>query len=206
MPDERTLRLFVACPLPDGVKRGLGQIQDDLRRAGFETLRYVRPEGIHITLKFLGSVDADRVDAIADALGRAVEPFELRLGLDRLGGFPSTSLRAGSGERLRVVWVGPTGDVAQLAALAERVEDALAPLGFPREGRPFAAHLTLARVPDQASPEERRRLAQSVQQYAFISLPPMILKEAHLMRSILGPGGSKYEQLVSFPGKGGRKA
>jgi 2'-5' RNA ligase len=191
MIEERALRLFVACPLPDEIRRALGAIQDEMRRAGFDRLRYVRPEGIHLTLKFLGSVEARRVDAIKQALEGAVEPFELRLQLDQLGGF--------GGPRIRVVWVGLSGDVDGLTALAARIEDALQPLGFSPEGRPFAPHLTLARVPDQASPVDRRRLARFVGEYAFPSLSPMIASDVQLMQSFPGPGGSKYEQLATFP-------
>jgi 2'-5' RNA ligase len=195
MPGERprVLRLFVACPMPEDIKRGLAAVQDDLRGAGFDRLRFVRPEGVHITLKFLGSVEAERVEAITAALQRVIQPFELKLALDQLGGF--------GGARLRVVWVGLAGDIERLAGLAGRVEGALGPLGFPGEGRPFAPHLTLARVPEQATADERRRLSRHIEAYRFPSLPPMIVTEVHLMSSILGPGGSNYERLVSFPAR-----
>lgn len=195
---ERTLRLFVACPLPEDVKRGLASIQDDLGRQGAPRLRNVRPEGIHVTLKFLGSVQPDRVEAIRAALEHVVEPFELRLTVDQLGGF--------GGARMRVVWAGLAGDIEPLVALAARAEAALEPLGFAREKRPFAPHITLARVSDEASPEDRRRLAALVKAYKFPSLPPMILADVLLIHSILGPGGSKYEHLVSFPTDRGKNA
>lgn len=185
------LRLFVACELPDEVRRGLGRVQDELRRLGAGRLRWVRPEGIHVTLKFLGEVEESRVEEITSALASAVEPFELRLRLASLGGF--------GGARLRVVWVGLEGDVEALASLAGRVEAALRPLGFPRERRPFAAHLTLARVPDQVPSAERRQLAGLIERYRLPPLPSMILTEVRLMRSILGPGGSVYHRLASFP-------
>ena len=199
MAGRRTLRLFVACAMPEAVKRGLASIQDDMRRQGAPRLRYVRPEGIHITLKFLGDVQQHRVEAIAAALERAIEPFELRLTIERLGGFAPASLRAGSGAGLRVVWAALAGDLAQLAALAERVECALVPLGFPREKRLFAPHITLARVPDEVSVEDRLWLAALVESYQLPALPPMILSEVLLIRSILGPGGSVYEHLGFFP-------
>ena len=187
------LRLFVACELPDDVRQALAAVQDDLKRQGAGGLRWARPEGIHVTLKFLGGVDASRLEAITSALAAAVpEPFELRLSASGgLGGF--------GGARLRVVWVGLEGDVGPLAALAGRVEAALAPLGFPQERRPFAAHLTLARAPDQATGEERRRLAALLKRYRPPPLPSMILTEVSLMRSVLGPGGSVYHRLASFP-------
>ena len=192
------LRLFVACELPDEVRRALGGIQEDLRRLGAGRLRWVRPEGIHVTLKFLGEVEAARVEAITAALAAAVEPFELRLSFlqEGLGGF--------GGGRLRVVWVGLEGDITQLAALAARVEAALKPLGFPADasGRPFAAHLTLARVPDQMPPAARREVAELIGRYRSAPLPSMMLKEISLMRSILGPAGSVYQRLAAFPAAG----
>lgn len=185
------LRLFVACALPSDVLRAIGSVQDGLRRAAGVRLRWVRPESIHITLKFLGEVEASRVGAIEAALAAAFQPFELHVQPAELGGF--------GGSRLRVVWVGLAGDVAGLSSLAERVDGALAPLGFPREGRPFAAHLTLARVPDEASREDRRRLARLLSAAETPAIPSMVLTQVHLMRSTLGPAGAAYERLATFP-------
>ena len=190
MASER-LRLFVACELPDDVRLALGAVQDGLRRATHVRLRWVRPEGIHITLKFLGGVEAARVGEIERALAAAIEPFEARVRPARLAGF------GGSG--LRVVWVGLEGDIDRLAGLAERVDAALVPVGFPRERRPFAPHLTLARVPDEASPQDRRGLARLLEGHSLPELPSMILTGMYLIRSILGPDGSAYQRLVSFP-------
>ena len=185
------LRLFVACELPDELKRALGRLQDDLRRLGLDRLRWVRPEGIHLTLKFLGDVEASRVEEITAALSSAVAPFELRLWPAAVGSF--------GGPRLRVVWVGLEGGVEELAALAGRVEAALEPLGFPRERRPFAAHLTLARVPDDVPSAERRQIASLIERYRPPSLPAATMRQASLIRSHLGPRGARYERLASFP-------
>ena len=198
MPDE-TLRLFVACTVSDEVLRALTAVQDDLRRAGFDRLRYARPEGIHITLKFLGGVAGSRVDSIAAALVTAIRPFELSLAVQGLGGFGGGRMAG------RVIWAGVRGTdqghdaSGPLNTLAELVEAALGPLGFPREDRPFRPHLTLARMPREMPPDERRRLDRFLQSYKFPVPPPMIVTEVLLMRSFLGPGGSTYEQLVSFP-------
>jgi 2'-5' RNA ligase len=184
-------RLFVACELSDEVRRALAAVQDGLRRTTSLRLRWVRPEGIHITLKFLGEVEAARVEEIERTLGAAVEPFEARVCPAGLGGFGES--------RLRVVWVGMEGDVDRLVGLAACVDEALSALGFPRERRPFAAHLTLARVPDEASLEERRALARLLEDHKIPQLKPMTLTEVHLIRSILGPGGSAYQRLATFP-------
>ncbi|MBI4570794.1 MAG: RNA 2',3'-cyclic phosphodiesterase [Chloroflexi bacterium] len=190
---DSLFRLFVACELSGEVRAALAAVQDQLRHAGAGRLRWVRPEGIHVTLKFLGEVEADRVDAICAALGPAVEPFSIRVRPAGLGGFPDASAR------LRVVWVGLEGDIDALAALAGRVDRALEPLGFPREARPFAAHLTLARVRDEASAEERRRLADLVAGQTPAPLPELLLTRLHLVRSVLQPDGAVYQRLASFP-------
>ncbi|MEX0785485.1 MAG: RNA 2',3'-cyclic phosphodiesterase [Dehalococcoidia bacterium] len=200
MPEaERGLRLFVACELPEDVREALGRMQDELRKLDAGALRFARPDGIHVTLKFLGNVEEARVSEITAALGAAIEPFALHLRPATLGGFPAASPGAGDGARLRVVWVGLEGDVDALGALARRVEAALAPLEFPAERRPFAPHLTLARVRDTASARERRTLSEVVGGYGVPPMPSMMLTSVVLMRSVLGAGGSAYHRLASFP-------
>ena len=195
MPDDQQLRLFIACELPAEVQAALGRLQDDLRRAGAGRLRWVRPQGIHITLKFLGDVEEARVGELRAALSQAIEPFELRLSASgELGGF--------GGARLRVVWVGLAGDLEPLAELARRVEEALEPLGFARERRRFTAHLTLARVPDAMSSADRQGLAGLIRSHRSVALPSIVLREVALMRSILRPGGSEYSRIATFPAAG----
>ncbi len=193
---ESGLRLFVACELPPEALDALGRIQSELRERGAGRLRWVRPEGIHLTLKFLGSVAPDRAQRVIDALAPAiVEPFTLALRFDRLGSF-------GGRMRLRVIWVGLAGDVEELAALAATVEKALGPLGFPRENRPFAPHLTLARVPDETGIEERTRLADLIAAYRLPELPSLSVSEVSLIQSFLLPGGARYEERAAFPHAG----
>ncbi len=190
---DAQLRLFIACELPDEVLNALGQVQNDLERAGTEQLRWVRPEGIHLTLKFLGNVEAALVDDVIAALSTWIQPFSLRLRPDRLGGF--------GGRRLRVVWVGLDGQTQELSELAKTVERALEPLGFPAERRPFAPHLTLARVRDRASAAERERLSDLLESYTMLSLPEFSLSRAALIQSILGPGGATYRTISRFPSR-----
>ena len=189
---EEALRLFVACELPESVKDGLARIQEELRAQGAGRLRWARPEGVHLTMKFLGSVAPAMAERIREGLSERIrEPFALKLRLDRVGSF--------GGQRVRVVWVGLAGDVEALAALAEQVEEAIEPLGFPREKRGFAPHLTLARVPDEAGMAERSRLTALVDGFRIAESPSMTLTAVSLMRSYLLPGGARYERLASFP-------
>ena len=190
---DAQLRLFVACELPAEVLNALSQVQDDLQRAGAEQLRWVRPEGIHLTLKFLGEIEAALVDGVVASLSAAIQPFAFRVRPDRLGGF--------GGRRLRVVWVGLDGQTEELSDLAKTVERALEPLGFPPERRPFASHLTLARVRERASAAERERLSSLVGSYQLPPLPEFSLSRAALIQSMLGPGGATYRTISRFPGR-----
>jgi len=191
--EESELRLFVACELPPEMRAALAFLQEALRRQGAPPVRWVRPDGIHLTLKFLGAVPAQRVTDICAALAPTVEgirPLELSLG--SLGIF-------GGRRGARVVWVGVEGDVPRVASLQRRVEEALARLGFPAEGRAFSPHLTLARVPDHLGSAERERLWELTKALAAPDAAPVTIRELSLMRSILGPGGAVYERLAAFP-------
>jgi 2'-5' RNA ligase len=186
------LRLFVAIELPQAVLDALRRLQSELRARGLEPLRWVRPEGIHLTLKFLGETPAERVPDIAQALEQAakgVPPHDLSLG--PLGTF-------GSRGSPRVLWVDLAGDLEPLRRLQERIEKSLAQIGFPKEGRPFSAHLTLARVPPEAARGLAGRLAEAVQR---VKGPPghIPVREVSLMRSQPGPGGAVYTCLHSVP-------
>jgi len=138
------LRTFVAVPLSDGARQRLGRLSDDLRaalgRAGGK-FSFVRPEAMHLTLKFLGDVERSRVPEIAAAVQEAVSPFRtFGFDLAEVGFF-------GSPRRPRVIWLGVQEPGGTLEGLAGAVDRALsAVLGFPPERRPFRAHLTLARV------------------------------------------------------------
>jgi 2'-5' RNA ligase len=187
------LRLFVACELPPEMKTALTALQDALRRQGAPPVRWVRPEAIHLTLKFLGSVPAQRVTNISVALAPTVQGIRpLKLSLGSLGAF-------GGRRGTRVVWVGVDGDVERVAELQRRVEAALERLGFPAENRPFSPHLTLGRVPDHVGGAERERLWDLTKALAVPEAAPVTLRELSLMRSILGPGGAAYERLAAFP-------
>ena len=188
------LRLFVAIELPADVLAALNDLQHGLQRdPSLARLRWVRPEGIHLTLKFLGSVPAERLPEIEAAVARAVagiQPFELHLG--NLGTF-------GSPRSPRVLWVDVAGDLGTLAKLQSQIEAELAPLGFPAEARRFSPHLTLARVPRERAADAARPLAKAV---ASPNDPPrgtIRAESLSLMKSDLGRSGAVYTQLFAAP-------
>ncbi len=196
--DER-VRCFVAIELPAEARRCIAGLVAGLREAGVRGLRPVNPEGVHLTLKFLGDVPMSTVDTIAAAVeGAAADACAFDLELRGVGGFPDM-------RRPRVLWVGVGGDLEALQRLYSAVEGALAPLGFPPEGRAFTPHLTLARLRDGTSPEERARAGAVLASLAWEEGAAVPVGGVSLMRSTLRPGGAVYARLrwVGLGGGGG---
>jgi len=132
------MRAFIAIDLSDAIRQALGRLRDRVSLPG--TVRWVRSEGIHLTLKFLGEIDPLMIPDVTGAMARAgaaVPPFIFRVG--GFGCFPGP-------RNPRVFWVGVRTDGPSLAALKKNLDDELGPLGFGRESRAFKPHLTLARI------------------------------------------------------------
>jgi len=193
MPES--LRLFVAIELPGEVREALSRLEHELQRRGLEKLRWVRPEGIHLTLKFLGETPKERVPAIQDALAGAVEDAAAHeLSLGKLGTF--------GGSRPRVLWVDLTGHVDAIRRLQERVESAMNGFGFEREARGWSPHVTLARI----RPEMAREAAGAIPRaMSDVETPPGVIpvRDVSLMRSTLRPSGAVYKRIAAFPVGGG---
>ena len=185
------LRCFIAIELPDEIRAGLSRLQAQLKSGNQPKVKWVDPYGIHLTLKFLGNVSGDRISQITGAIGQAAQgasPFHLEV--KGLGVFPNL-------RRVQVAWVGITGEVDKLAQLQQRIESNLARLGFAPELRPFTPHLTLARVRDQASPDERQRFGQLIASTKFETAYPLHVDAISLMRSQLTREGAIYSQISS---------
>jgi 2'-5' RNA ligase len=186
------VRLFVACEVPDDVKESIGEVIEDLRARSGNAVRWIRPEGVHVTLKFLGEVPTKKLPAVKLAIQEAVvghSPFELEF--SNIGTF-------GGREGLRLMWVGIAGDVLRLEALVRAVNAALAVVGFEPERRPFRPHLTLGRVRDEISTRNRAEIEVAV---GKVTVPQVSWRTAQvsLMRSRLTPQGATYEVLATFP-------
>lgn len=189
--DER-LRLFVAIDLPEDVRESLGRLQSDLRRHDLPGLRWTRPEGVHLTLKFLGETPASSLPAIEAALARAVRGApSFRLALGAPGTF-------GNRRGPRVLWVDVEGDVKPLQQLQAAVERELAAAGFAPEERGFSPHLTLARVPQPSPPGRAERVSRAL---AAVAAPrgEIEVTEVVLMRSKLQAGGAVHSRVAAFP-------
>lgn len=185
------VRSFIAIELPDEVKKGLRELQAQLKAGGSAPVKWVDPANIHLTLKFLGNVAADRIDEISSAMTNAVQdtsPFKLEI--KELGVFPNP-------RRVQIVWVGLGGEVDKLASLQQRIERGLEKLGFAPENRRFTPHLTLARIRDRATPRERERLGQLIAETEFATAQGFRVDSVKLMKSQLTPEGPIYSRLSS---------
>jgi 2'-5' RNA ligase len=191
LPEE--LRLFIACELPDTWRQTLERASRDLSRAGLGDLRWARPEGVHLTLKFLGDVGRHLLPDLGEAVRRACTgrlPFELRL--SQLGTF-------GGHGRVRVLWAGVEGDLEALRRLQSAVDAELGLLGFARETRPFSPHLTLARAQDSAPADTGARITRALRAAPALDSETWVVGELSLMRSQLGRGGAVYSRLAGAP-------
>ena len=183
------VRSFIAVELPSAARDAVERVMRDLRATAGDGVRWVRPEGIHLTLKFLGDIDVDSVPAISTALdscAASAGPFDLFL--EGVGVFPNA-------RRPRVVWVGLGGALEPLRGLQQSVERELEALGFARERRAVTPHLTLGRVRDGASAQQGRALSEAI---AGASVQPGVelpVQELALMKSDLRPTGAVYTWL-----------
>jgi RNA 2',3'-cyclic 3'-phosphodiesterase len=151
---------------------------------------WVAPENLHLTLKFLGRVEAAELDRLEAALAGVVADHPaFPLSCVGLGAFP-TPLRP------RVIWAGVTEGAATATGLAAAVERALAPLGFDPEARAFSAHVTLGRL---RTPQKAPALARALEAGRARAFGRMQVASIALVRSDLSPHGARYTDLVTFP-------
>jgi 2'-5' RNA ligase len=188
-----TIRAFIAIPLPDSLLRQLTSLQ---RRLGEQmpqrSVRWVRTEGIHLTLKFLGDTPTDELPGIRQALtavARNAPASTFTVG--GIGCFPNT-------RRPRVVWVGVQEPTGRLAVLQDAIEEVMAPFGFKPEGRGFTPHLTLGRVGRKARRDEAARVGEVVAGTEVGRLAEVAADRFELIRSVLKPTGAEYTTLEVF--------
>ena len=185
------VRSFIAIELPEEVKAGITRLQNRLKDANHSPVKWVNPNSIHLTLKFLGDVPVNKINSITRALEtatREIPPFQLEV--KDLGVFPNLN-------KVRVVWVGVSGDITRLRQLQQRIESNLATLDFTPEIRAFTPHLTLARLREQASPDERQNFGQLIGNTKFDSVYKFRVDSISLMRSQLTREGAIYSRLGS---------
>jgi RNA 2',3'-cyclic 3'-phosphodiesterase len=185
------VRLFVSLEIPSAVRDNLTALLSELREADGSSsknrARWVRPENLHVTLKFIGNVDAGKLDPIRAALAEVRSGSAVEMRFRGLGFFPNE-------KRPRVLWAG-TAASANLAPLAASIDARLEKLGIPRETREYSPHLTLARFDP---PGISQRLYAAVQASAGREFGALRTGEFHLFDSTTRPSGAEYTRLASF--------
>lgn len=185
------IRSFVAIELPDEVKTALADLQSNLKaQTPPKVVRWARPESIHLTLQFLGDVAPGQVESIGHALqevGADQAPFTFQL--RDLGVFPNP-------RRMRVVWVGVEESSGGLASLQKRISQALKPLGFEPEKRPFSPHITLGRADRRAGQRDLAQVGEQIVSSQVGTVGQVHVDHITLMKSDLKPSGAVYTPLA----------
>jgi 2'-5' RNA ligase len=188
--NNQQIRSFIAIELPEEVKTGLNRLQAELKLPQHTFVKWVAPEGIHLTLKFLGNISPQKVAEVTKVMEQAsqgISPFQLEI--QEVGAFPNL-------RQPRVLWLGIRGEIDKLTAWQQRIDNGLAPLGFAKETRSFTPHLTLARLREGVSPGDRRDFGELVIKTPVEVNFKVNVNSLNLMKSQLLPGGAVYSRLA----------
>lgn len=188
--DEKPKRVFLAIELPEDVKNRIITIQNRLKYL-IEGVRWTRPEGIHLTLKFFGNIYEKDVAQISEVVSRNTknaETISLRGG--KVGAFPKL-------ERPRVLWFGLDGDIERLSVLQRAIETDLEAYGYKKEERKFRPHLTLGRA--RSFRGMITGLSEAIKRENDYQAGHFDSKGLTLFQSELKPGGAVYTELAYFP-------
>ncbi len=185
------MRVFIAVPLPVDLKAKMTALQGEFRRLPLEAT-WVRDAGFHLTLKFLGEVEASHIGSIASCMAATAQryaPFSLTL--SGVGVFPHES-------NPRVLWVGIEDDTGRLRQLQQRLDAELAQIGHLPDDRPFAPHLTLARLKRVS---RRGEFLAALKTRHRVVLGQLDVDHIELIESQLHPSGAQYSTVnaVYFP-------
>jgi 2'-5' RNA ligase len=187
-----SIRAFVAVGLGQELKQELRAVQLKLQEESkARVIRWVAPENIHLTFKFLGEVDASRMVELTGALEKSTEGFTpFALTVRGLGSFPNA-------RHPNVIWAGLNSQVARAIELARRVEDTFGLLGFPQEPRPFSPHLTLGRIKREVRQPDRAAIGAAAERFPVRDYGVIVVDALHLIRSELRPDGPLYTSLAT---------
>lgn len=190
MNDKKSIRTFLAIDPPQEILNAIADIQERLRKILRGDIRWVRPEGIHLTLKFFGYIYDSDVANISNVVKDSVANMKaLLLNVRSLGVFPTVT-------RPRVLWLGMDGDTDAVINLQMKIDAALEGYGFTKEDRPFKPHLTLARVKE---PKGLTGLAEAVKKNENYAAGSFSVRGLALFKSDLKPTGAVYTKLSYFP-------
>ncbi len=187
---EKNIRAFLAIEPPESILQSVIRLQEKLKMEISGRVSWTRPQGQHLTLKFFGDISTEDVNHIRTAVQNRVAPgWSLNLSIEKTGVFPDT-------RKPRVLWCGVTSDVEKLSTLQKQLDSDFAEIGFPREDRPFRAHLTLARIKD---PRNVSGISEALTKHNAFIAGEFTCKELVLFQSRLTTQGAVYTKLAVFP-------
>jgi 2'-5' RNA ligase len=191
------IRAFIAIPLPRSLLDKLAALQQQLEsQVPRRSVRWVRVDGIHLTLKFLGDTSTEKLPDIKQALTAVARHAPTcAFTVEELGCFPNP-------RRPNVVWVGVKEPTGWLEVLQDAVEEAMTYFGYEREKRGFKPHLTLGRVDRRASRSDAAQVGEAVASTTVGLLGEVLVDRFGLIRSVLKPTGAEYTTLEEFPLRG----
>jgi len=179
------MRTFIAIEISETIRNALVQIQSHLKYSGAD-VKWVEKDNIHLTLKFLGEISeekTEKIKTILDSIAKEAKPFEMTV--KEIGAFPKI-------EYPRVIWVSLDKGRDESKILAEKIDEALSKIGFQKETRPFASHLTIGRV---RSAKNKAALKEKMTSCELLSISPYSVSSVILFQSTLTPKGSIYAKL-----------
>ncbi len=184
---SNTIRTFIAIELPEKIIYTIRKVQEEIKSYGLK-IRWVRPENIHLTLKFLGDIKEADTEKVARAVSESVTGYPpISLAVKGIGVFPGI-------KRPRVLWLGISKQLDLLTALQKTLDEKLEAIGFPKEKRPFRGHLTLGRIKAKIDP---KRLNDVLKEFTQFESEHFFAKRIILYKSELKPKGAVYTKLVN---------
>lgn len=190
MSDDKAVRTFLAVELPAEIRQTIADIQNNLKRSCPFDIRWLKPESIHLTLKFFGNVSREDIIALSRVVAQHSAVLAPRqLAVKKLGVFPSL-------QRPRVLWIGLSGDTAPLVTLHKKLERGWADCGFAKEDRPFRPHLTIGRIKSSCLDGDPVKFMAQADDFSAGSFRADGLV---LFQSDLTPQGAVYAELARFP-------
>lgn len=179
------MRTFIAVGLTDDIRSSIAGVQSEFRKHDLD-VKYIKPENIHITLKFLGEVAEDKVDGVCENIKVSMEGFKkFNISVDSVGVFPGF-------KSPRVIWLGVSEGSGKLSGLNRSIEETFSSRGFEREKRIFSAHMTIGRV---RSLKNVKLLARTVEGMSGLRIGRFLVEDVRIIKSDLTPEGPVYSVL-----------
>jgi len=196
MNSSKTMRTFIACPIPKETVQSIKNVQEKLKKYNWK-IRWTPVENIHLTLSFLGNINLQQkinIEKTLEPLVLSQKVMKFQLG--NLGVFPSTN-------RPNILWIGLSGDNQDLIGFQKKVQTELIPLGFPVDKRPFKAHLTIGRVKGRIP---KNQLGDALCMDILSENYKFCFDSVVFYQSILSPQGATYKVIsrnqftgISYP-------